>query len=235
MTGDFTPRPARNYSWAPFEKGNTVAVRSGAYSPRLIAEAARPLAQALVEALPLLAAPEFELELEAYCEAVTARRFLMAEIRRLQEAKKPVPPRSWESLSALMNTAHRMAGSFGLTPQGRARLGRHSERGEARPRRPRPACRSCRQGRFHQPHDAEARHRRRAGPGRRGRGMTTAVAMTEAQLGERHRAGSPLRLAGRGLPGRTNRPRLANSLSRLTAPAGPTSPWSVTTAWSSPS
>jgi hypothetical protein len=38
-------RPARGYSWAPFENGNAVALRHGAYSPRRV----EPLAQELVD------------------------------------------------------------------------------------------------------------------------------------------------------------------------------------------
>ncbi len=47
--------PARYYTWAPFQKGNTAAVKSGAFSPRKlaqVAEALRPPLAGLVEALP---------------------------------------------------------------------------------------------------------------------------------------------------------------------------------------
>jgi hypothetical protein len=47
--------PARDYTWAPFQKGNTAAVKSGAFSPRKlaqVAEALRPSLAGPVEALP---------------------------------------------------------------------------------------------------------------------------------------------------------------------------------------
>jgi len=80
------------------------------------------MATLLASIEPRLADPAFELELEAYCEAHAARRALMADVRRLQDAGKAVPGRHWESLATLTNAAHRIANAFGLTPFARARL-----------------------------------------------------------------------------------------------------------------
>ncbi len=117
----YMPTPARGYSWAPFERGNTVAATHGGYSAALIAEDARDLAVQLVEAAPELAAPRYQLELESYCQLVAARRRLARSIANTPEGQE-VPLRRYETMATLANSALKSARDFGLTPAGHALL-----------------------------------------------------------------------------------------------------------------
>jgi len=122
----WNPAPARGYSWPPFEPGHTLSLVHGAYSPRLVREAARPIVALLVQELaseaPWLSSPAFQLELESYTDAVAARRMLADDIAERSAAGKQVPLRSFEVLGTLTNAAGRAADRLGLNPLGKARL-----------------------------------------------------------------------------------------------------------------
>ncbi len=70
--------PARNYSWPPFEKRNTAALRHGANSERSIAPLAAQIVAAAVERIPWLDVPEFGPALTAWGRA-EARCALVSE------------------------------------------------------------------------------------------------------------------------------------------------------------
>lgn len=57
--GDVRGLPARGYSWPPFEAGNTVALRHGAWSPRSVAPIADKLAAQLERVAPWATAAAF--------------------------------------------------------------------------------------------------------------------------------------------------------------------------------
>ena len=59
----WTPKPVRGYSWPPFEKGNTIALRHGARSRRIYEPLAADLAAGLLEVRP---------DLEDFPDAVAA-------------------------------------------------------------------------------------------------------------------------------------------------------------------
>lgn len=63
--------PARDYSWPPFEKGNTAALRHGARSERRLAPIAEKLITQLLEQRPDLDDPRYAANLNAwgYAEA----------------------------------------------------------------------------------------------------------------------------------------------------------------------
>jgi len=67
--------PARGYSWAPFEKGNQVAIRHGANSAAAIAETAEELRPRLFEIAPWL---------DPVLDVIAADRFLRVEARSLR-------------------------------------------------------------------------------------------------------------------------------------------------------
>lgn len=115
-------RPARGYSWPDATPGNLLAVKHGGYSATLIAADAWELAMQLVQAAPELAAPRYQLELESYCQLVAARRRFARSIAERSAAGEAIPPRHYESLATLANSAHRIAQTFGLTPAGHALL-----------------------------------------------------------------------------------------------------------------
>lgn len=58
-------RPPRGYSWAPFEAGNTAAVKSGARSPRLVAPLAEQFLAEIYEDAPWTQAPAFRHTMES--------------------------------------------------------------------------------------------------------------------------------------------------------------------------
>ncbi len=117
-----TCRPGHSPRHPDFEPGNTVALRHGGYSPTLVAADAKELAVQLVEAAPELAAPRYQLELESYCQLVAARRRFARSIAERSAAGETVPPRHYETLATLANSALKIAQQFGLTPAGHAVL-----------------------------------------------------------------------------------------------------------------
>ena len=194
----------------PFEKGNLVAVRSGAYSPRLVRDAAQPIVALLVQELadeaPWLSSPLYALEIEAYTDAVAARRMLADDIVERRAAGKQVPLRTFEVLATLTNAAGRAADRLGLNPLGKAR-----------PRPSSPVLRSVR--------PPSPTWRRRDGR-RRATGHSskaTARTRTSRHEGDRHhdrdradrrgaRAARRPRLPGDAHPSGQDGPRLAHAV-----------------------
>jgi len=123
MTDDFTPRPARNYSWPPFEPGHTLSVKHGADSERAIEARAAELRPKLFELCPWL---------EEH-DVIAVARFLRVEARSLildaymaeiidQQGPGKVPIRMWEQANATDRLAGDLGSKLGLDTAGRAQL-----------------------------------------------------------------------------------------------------------------
>jgi hypothetical protein len=73
MTG-----PARGYSWPAFKDDNTVSLRHGAHSPRVLRPIADELARELVRVAPWTASPAYASELQAWAWSEARCRVLRA-------------------------------------------------------------------------------------------------------------------------------------------------------------
>lgn len=69
MPGEPGTRPARGYKWAPFEKGHTVTLRHGAFSPSIRDPVAEELVTLAIEHAPHLNDQSFTAELVAWSRA----------------------------------------------------------------------------------------------------------------------------------------------------------------------
>jgi hypothetical protein len=119
------PRPARGYSWPPFEPGHTLSLVHGANSKRAIEARAAEVRSHIFEAAPWLA------DQPAYLPAIA--RYLRAEARELlihehilkvadEKGTGAVPQRLWEQATAAANAAMKAGALLGLDPQSLARL-----------------------------------------------------------------------------------------------------------------
>lgn len=115
----------RGYSWPPFEPGNTVAVRHGAYSPRRV----DPLAQEILAAVegtvswwtPADRAQAWRwARLEARCQLLVEH---LADLGGDLDSEGNERPAS-ALLTRLELQASNLASKLGLDPLSRARLGR---------------------------------------------------------------------------------------------------------------
>jgi hypothetical protein len=102
----------------PFEPGNQMALRHGAYSEQAIAERAEQVHAALLDYLPWCADPRYSVSLQRYSQAA-AREALAHEALM---ASPKVSPRLLEAATAAARLAWQMADQLGLTPAGHARL-----------------------------------------------------------------------------------------------------------------
>lgn len=127
-------RPARGYTWEPFQPGHFLSTRHGAYSDRLVGPRALEIAQAMADdgALPVyLGEPR-------YRPAVLAYATVLARIERLEQylesnAAEGIPQEleadgqvkaATGLLMALERAADRHRDRLGLSPLAAARLGR---------------------------------------------------------------------------------------------------------------
>lgn len=129
-------RPARGYSWPPFEPGNSAAQRHGVYSRRVIAERAQELLDELLERCPSLCEEADATALETYCQAQAKanmlNRYIWAVVEgRVRSARRGgaprtgiegVPPRTWCDASRAEANAQKFAAGLGLTPAGFAAI-----------------------------------------------------------------------------------------------------------------
>lgn len=117
-------RPARGYSWPPFEPGNKAALRHGAYSPSVIEAKAAEFRERLFDVCPWI---------DPDRDVVAVARFLRAEARALmlhqlildisaERGAEKVPVRTWEQAAAADRLAAQLGNVLGLDPTGRARL-----------------------------------------------------------------------------------------------------------------
>jgi hypothetical protein len=121
--GDPDYRPARGYSWPPFEEGNTVALLHGADSERSLAPVAEFYEAAVVEAAPWTARDAFTLARRAwaYAEArCELYRRWFAERGLFGEDGEPLPGlERWERAEAAARTSRE---KLGLDPASLAKL-----------------------------------------------------------------------------------------------------------------
>lgn len=102
----------------PFEPGNTLSLRHGAYSPAVIAERAEVVHAALLEVAPWLDDDRYMVSVDRYIKA-TAREQLAHEA--LMNSTK-LSPRLLETATAAARLAWQMGDALGLTPAGHAKL-----------------------------------------------------------------------------------------------------------------
>lgn len=127
-------RPARGYSWPPFEPGNEVALRHGAYSPRKVEPLANELVERVVAQAQAAESPTPWLRDVTYAPAVWAWARAEARVQLLEEwlmsrgsvgvdAEGEVQGAA-KLLTRYEASAARARQALGLDPLSRARLGK---------------------------------------------------------------------------------------------------------------
>lgn len=107
--------PARNYSWPPWEPGNTAALTHGADSPRQVQPLADRIAAELVEVAPWCGHPAFAAEVQAAAWEEARVRLLQAWVNEYGL----LDDRSEGALSQLeraQGRASRLRSNLGLSP-----------------------------------------------------------------------------------------------------------------------
>ena len=123
MTPDNQIKPARGYSWPPFEKGNMAHLVHGADSERTLESQAAQIRPRLFELCPWL----------EDVDAIAVARFLRVEARSLilesymaeiiaTAGPGKVPIRMWEQANATDRLAGDLGSKLGLDSVGRAQL-----------------------------------------------------------------------------------------------------------------
>jgi len=122
----WTPRPARGYSWPPFEKGHTHSLVHGAQSERTIAAKAAEVHTRLLVVAPWLDEPVFAPAVARYLRAEARGQLLQAFIAECVDrgGAGKVPVRIWESATAADRLAAQLGDELGLSPRGRAEVRR---------------------------------------------------------------------------------------------------------------
>lgn len=118
-------RPARGYSWPPFQPGHTLTMRHGAYSPRRVDPLATTLVEAVMEATPYLGEASYAPALWAWARAEARVQLLtewLDDHGLLDDDGRP------RGAADLLVRCERLAAEsrarLGLDPLSRARLGR---------------------------------------------------------------------------------------------------------------
>lgn len=117
-------RPARGYSWPPFEPGHTHSLVHGASSERMIEARAAEVRVQLFELAPWLQQDAFVPAVARYLRA-EARELLIHEHIAKVAAEKgagAVPQRLWEAATACANASMRTSALLGLDPTSYAHL-----------------------------------------------------------------------------------------------------------------
>ena len=109
---------------APVESGNTIAVKSGVYSPAIIGAKADDLRPIITEVAPWTAAPEFFGALELYVRTLATAMLGLEYIEQVVADKGygKVPPRLVETVNAMTNTALRAGSLLGLDGRSKAQI-----------------------------------------------------------------------------------------------------------------
>lgn len=127
--------PGRGYSWPPFEQGNKVAVKSGAWSPELVAETMEELRPALVQILERawwitpLDRDAAEDYLRDRARLLRLERWLAENGDRKDDGE--LRERDLREVSALRRRCMDHRNALGLTPLARVRLGLDQSPGSA--------------------------------------------------------------------------------------------------------
>src|ERR1017187_9839059 len=118
-------RPARGYSWPPFEVGNFVPVRHGRRSPRITDSLSSAVADALVKTEPWLADKRHALALSVLAGNEAIRLLLLLyriECLVLEGNDDELKSRLIEDALSAGRAVLKTASELGMTPTGRARL-----------------------------------------------------------------------------------------------------------------
>lgn len=116
-------RPARGYSWPPFEPGNLAALRHGARSERMVRPIADRLAAELATAAPWATQPAFAAEVQAWAWAEARCVLLRAwldEHGLLDDEGEPRPAAG--ELARAEASASKARANLGLSPRAWAQL-----------------------------------------------------------------------------------------------------------------
>jgi hypothetical protein len=132
-------RPARGYSWPPFEPGHELSLRHGTYSPRVVGARAELVRAELLDLVPGLADdPESASPLALYCRAVAREELAHEAIEAgslsphvLEIIRKQFPqmlqpgnvsPRLLEAATAAARVASELGAQLGIGPRAAAEL-----------------------------------------------------------------------------------------------------------------
>jgi len=118
------PRPARGYSWPPFQRGHTLSMVHGANHEPTIEARAAEVREHLFELAPWCATDVFVPAVARYLRA-EARELLIHDYITGVAADKgvgAVPVRLWEMATACSNAAMKASALLGLDPQSYSRL-----------------------------------------------------------------------------------------------------------------
>lgn len=119
-------QPARGYSWLPFEEGNELSIRHGAFSQRRISARALQIRDALLVAYPYLADDVFVEAIERYTRAEARALLLNEHVMSVAEdhGVEAVKPYLWSETTRAEANAAKFAQDCGLDATGHARVAR---------------------------------------------------------------------------------------------------------------
>lgn len=117
--------PARGYSWEPFAPGNTVGVRHGAFSDRMISAKAAEIHDQLLDACPWIVDTDAT-AVELWCRVRARHQMLADYVEQVAETEGvgAVRPYLWAELGRAETNLMKATESLGLDPAGRGKLAR---------------------------------------------------------------------------------------------------------------
>jgi hypothetical protein len=117
-------KPARDYSWPPFEEGNTAALVHGAESERAVNAPAVEVHAELLRYAPYLNEDKFLPAVNRYLQAAAPEALLHEFILKTCDDKGPgaVPSRTWEQATAASRLSAKLGSDLGLDVIGHARI-----------------------------------------------------------------------------------------------------------------
>ena len=117
-------RPARGYSWPPFEPGHTLSLVHGGYSETAIEARAAEVRVQLFDLAPWLQQDAFVPAVARFLRAEARERLIHEHIVKVsaERGAGAVPQRLWESATACANASMKASALLGLDPQSYARL-----------------------------------------------------------------------------------------------------------------
>jgi hypothetical protein len=115
--------PARGYTWPPFQSGNRVAVRHGAFSSAIVSEKAAEIRTQLIAMCPWLRDAD-ALTIDSLCRSEARSRMLHDYVMTMAAEQGPeaVPPYLWAATSRAETNALRCTDRLGLNPLARSKL-----------------------------------------------------------------------------------------------------------------
>jgi hypothetical protein len=114
-----TPETDQPLPGTPAEPGNTLAVKAGWSSPRIVEARCAVINEAVISEAPWLVAPIFAATLDRYCTA-TAISQLVAQY--VLDHPTTITARMIDASSTALRTAQALSNELGLSPMSQARL-----------------------------------------------------------------------------------------------------------------